>query len=223
MLNIFIGYDSQEPVAYHVLSHSLLNTTTIPLSITPLKKEALGSIYTRSRGPTESTEFSLTRFLVPYLSGYQGYSLFMDSDMLCLSDIYEIMAYGIAYPEVAVSVCKHDYTPATSKKFLGQSQTRYPRKNWSSFMLFNNALCTTLTPDYVNTATGLDLHRFNWVDDKAIGALPLEWNWLVGEYPFKKDVKNVHYTIGTPCFPPYATCDYADLWFRTRDALLLPR
>jgi len=219
MLNFFIGYDSREPVAFHTLSHSLLRHSSVPISIAPVKQDHLGSLYTRTRGPTESTEFSLTRFLVPALSDFRGWSIFMDCDMLCRADIADLSSYIERDSDKAVLVCKHDYKPGTGTKFLGQVQTRYARKNWSSVMIFNNSRCSALTPDYVNSASGLDLHRFNWLDDSAIGELPLEWNWLVGEYPYNAAAKVVHFTIGGPYFEEYRHCDYADEWFKEFDAM----
>jgi hypothetical protein len=116
-------------------------------------------------------------------------------------------------------VCKHDYVPKTERKFLDHVQTKYPRKNWSSLMAFNNDRCRALTPDYVNTAAGLDLHRFKWLDETDIGELPLEWNWLVGEYPYAAGAKIVHYTLGGPYFEQYRECDYAAEWFAEYEAM----
>jgi hypothetical protein len=212
VLNVFIGYDRREPVAYHVLAHSILRRATIPLTIAPLKRELLGKLYTRPRGPTESTEFSLTRFLVPALSGYKGWSVFMDCDMLCKMDFALVAREITRQEDKAVLVCKHDYDPRRGRKFLNQVQTVYPRKNWSSVMVFNNAKCKALTADYVNSATGLALHRFQWTRDKLIGSLPLEWNWLVGEYRRNARAKIIHYTLGGPWFRKYRDCDYAADW-----------
>jgi hypothetical protein len=212
MLRIFIGYDSKESVAYHTLAHSIVRQSSVPVSIAPVMQSQLKGIFTRPRGPTESTEFSLTRFLVPALSGFEGWSLFMDCDMLCRADIGQLTAQVESNPDKAVLVCQHDYVPKTERKFLDQVQTKYPRKNWSSLMLFNNARCRALTPDYVNSATGLELHRFAWTEDALIGALPLEWNWLVGEYPHNAQAKIVHFTLGGPYFDEYRDCDYADEW-----------
>jgi len=212
MFRIFIGYDPKEAAAYHTLAHSIARRSSIPVAIAPVMRSQLQGIYTRERGPTESTEFSLTRFLVPHLSGYRGWSLFMDCDMLCRVDIAELEAFSAAAADKAVLVCQHDYVPKTERKFLGQVQTKYPRKNWSSLMLFNNERCKALTPAYVNTAGGLELHRFAWTPDASIGSLPLEWNWLVGEYAPRQDAKIVHYTLGGPYFPDYRNCDYADEW-----------
>ena len=212
VLQIYIGYDPKEAVAYHTLAHSIQRHSSIPVTIAPLMQSQLKGLYTRSRGPTESTEFSLTRFLVPALSQFRGWSLFMDCDMLCRSDIAELAALAERSADKAVLVCKHDYTPGPAPKFLNQVQTIYPRKNWSSVMFFNNARCTALNADYVNRATGLELQRFNWMDDALIGELPLEWNWLVGEYQHNPDARIVHYTIGGPYFDEYRSCDYAEEW-----------
>jgi hypothetical protein len=213
MFHVYVGYDANEAVAYHTLAHSILRRSSIPVTIAPLMRSQLQALYTRARGATESTEFSLTRFLVPLLSQYRGWSLFIDCDMLCRADIAELAAHAERNPDKAVLVCKHDYTPGPTRKFLNQAQTVYPRKNWSSVMLFNNARCTALTAGYVNSATGLDLQRFAWLDDALIGDLPLEWNWLVGEYAHNPDAKIVHYTIGGPYFNEYRGCDYAEEWF----------
>jgi hypothetical protein len=219
MLNVFIGYDPREAVAFHTLAHSILRRASIPVSIAPLVQTQLKGLYTRPRGPTESTEFSLTRFLVPALSGFRGWSIFMDCDMLCRVDIAELAAHAEDQADKAVLVCKHDYVPKTERKFLNQVQTKYPRKNWSSLMIFSNERCRALTPQYVNSAPGLDLHRFVWTDDRAIGALPLEWNWLVGEYDFNARAKIIHYTLGGPYFEEYRGCDYAEEWFAEFDSM----
>ena len=218
MLEVYIGFDPKEALALEVLAHSIRSRSSIPVSIRPLVQKELRDqgLYRRERGPTESTEFSLTRFLVPALSGYRGWSLFMDCDMLCRADIAEL--YALRDDEKAVMVAKHDYVPKTERKFLDQVQTKYERKNWSSLMLFNNARCRALSPDYVNSASGLELHRFKWVDDRRIGELPKAWNWLVTEYDYDPAAKLVHYTIGGPWFEPYRGCDYAAEWFAERDS-----
>jgi hypothetical protein len=219
VLQVYIGYDPKEAVAYHTLAHSILRRASIPVSIAPLMRSQLGTLYRRERGPTESTEFSLTRFLVPALSGYAGWSVFMDCDMLCRSDIAELAAHMLRSPDKAVLVCPHDYVPRTQRKFLDQVQTKYPRKNWSSLMLFNNERCQALSAEYVNSASGLDLHRFAWTEDAAIGQLPLEWNWLVGEYEHNPAAKIVHFTLGGPYFEAYRNCDYAEEWFAEQRAM----
>lgn len=205
-LQIFIGYDRHIPAAYHVAAHSILSRSSVPVSITPLHLPSLPM--TREPNPLQSTEFSFSRFLVPYLSGYDGWSLFMDNDMLVLGDIAELFA--LADPAYAVQVVKHDHRPAESVKFLGELQTTYQRKNWSSVMLFNNERCTDLTPEYVNTATGLELHQFVWAD--RIGSLPAEWNHLVGYDDPTKPAKILHYTSGGPYYKATSDCQFASEW-----------
>ena len=219
MFGIYIGYDPMESIAFYTLAHSILRRSSIPVSIAPVARSQLKGVYTRDRGPTESTDFSLTRFLVPWLSGFDGWSLYMDCDMLCRTDIVDLALQTRHQPDKAVVVCKHDYVPRSARKFLDRVQTTYPRKNWSSVVLFNNERCRALTPEYVNSATPSDLHRFAWLDDHMIGELALEWNWLVGEYPHNPDAKILHFTLGGPYFPEYKNCDYAGEWFAEFDSM----
>ena len=213
MINIFIGYDSKEKVAYNVLSHSIIQNSTKPVAITPIALNHLKDDFVRERNALSSTEFSFSRFMIPHLMNYQGWALFMDCDMLMFEDVSEL--WRMRDDSKAIQVCKHNYIPKEKTKFLGQTQTAYPKKNWSSFMLMNCSKCSSLTPDYVNRASGLELHQFKWLEgDHLIGDLPLEWNWLVGEYEHKDDVKNVHYTKGGPWFEEYARCDYSQDWFK---------
>jgi hypothetical protein len=219
VLHVYIGYDPKESVAFYTLAHSILRRASSPIAITPLMRRQLSDLYWRPRGSTESTEFSLTRFLVPALSDFGGWSIFMDCDMLCRTDICELAGEIERQKNKAVLVCKHDYVPKTERKLLGQVQTKYERKNWSSLMVFNNERCRALSAEYVNGASGLDLHRFKWLDDADIGELPLEWNWLVGEYPHNAEAKIVHYTIGGPYFDEYRECDYAGEWFAEAESV----
>ena len=220
MINIFIGYDNKERVAYNVLSHSIIQNSTKPVAITPISLNNLKDDFVRERNSLSSTEFSFSRFMIPHLMNYQGWALFMDCDMLMFEDVAEL--WRMRDDSKAIQVCKHDYTPKEKIKFLGQTQTAYPKKNWSSFMLMNCKKCSTLTPDYVNRASGLELHQFKWLEsEEMIGELPLEWNWLVNEYEYKQDVKNVHYTDGGPWFTDYRGCDYADDWFKNHDECML--
>ena len=212
MINIFIGYDSKEKVAFSTLSYSILKNSTKPISITPIYLNNIKDDFVRERNNLSSTEFSFSRFIIPHLMNYQGWALFMDCDMLMKEDVSEL--WRLRDDRYAVQVCKHDYTPKEKTKFLGQTQTAYPKKNWSSVMLMNCKKCTQLTPNYVNRASGLELHQYKWLEgDHLIGELPLEWNWLVGEYEYKDDVKNVHFTEGGPYFEQYKGCDYTIDWF----------
>lgn len=219
-LRVFIGYDSREPIALSVLVHSILQRASRPISITPLARHTLAGWYHRARGPTESTEFSLTRFLVPALCDFRGIAVFMDCDMLCRVDLHSVLYELDRQPDAAVLVCQHQYTPCSTSKFLGQVQVAYPCKNWSSFMVFNNSRCQRLTPAYIHQATGLELHRFAWLDrDEDIGSLPLSWNWLVGEYEPNPDAKILHYTLGGPWFDESDQTDHAADWRAERAAM----
>lgn len=214
MIRLFIGFDPRESIAFDVLARSIWKRASQPVSITPLVKSHLG--INREGG---STEFAFTRFLVPYLCGYEGHAIFMDCDMLCQGDIAELWnlrqpAYWLPGP--AVKVVKHDYKPAETTKFLGAPQQQYERKNWSSVMLFDNGKCHALTPQYISEAKGLDLHQFKWTKDERIGELPEEWNYLVGHSKIPNP-KLIHYTLGGPWFPDYEDCEYANEWRRERD------
>jgi hypothetical protein len=216
---VFIGFDSKEVVAYHVLAHSIIEHSSIPVEITPLALSNLKDDFTRERNALQSTEFSFSRFLVPYLSEYRGWGLFMDCDMIMMRDIAELWA--LRDERFSVMCVKHDYTPKEDVKFLGQVQTKYEKKNWSSVMLFNNERCRALSKDYVNTATGLQLHQFKWLgSDEEIGSIPPAWNHLVGVYDYDPKAALVHFTEGGPYFNDYADVDYAEEWFGARDRML---
>lgn len=221
MINVLIGYDPREAVAFSVLEHSINARASRPVSIAPLMLSQLKHLMWRERHPLQSTDFSFSRFLTPYLCGFKGWSIFLDCDMLVLDDIAAL--WDLADDRYAVQVVKHQHIPQEDSKFLGQPQTRYEKKNWSSVMLFNNARCTALTPDYVNTATGMALHQFHWLgDDSLIGELPHRWNHLVDYDPPvpQEEISNLHYTIGGPYFDKYVDCGYANLWFQERDRML---
>lgn len=215
MIRVFIGYDENESVAYHVLSHSILRHASQPVSITPLAKQHMHGFYERERSTLESTDFSFTRFLVPYLSDFSGWSIFMDCDMLMTTDIAEL--WSLREEKFSVMCVKHDYVARDDVKFLGATQTKYEKKNWSSVMLFNNSACRALTPDVVAAESGLYLHQFKWLkNDESIGALPATWNYLVGEMSMSEVPKLVHYTLGGPYFDSYRECEFADMWFAER-------
>ena len=211
MINVFIGFDEGEKVSYHILSESIRRQSSVPVSITPL---CLSNIpeFKRELQPNQSTEFAFSRFLVPYLSDYKGWSLFLDSDMMFRDDIKNL--WDMIDKDKSIMCCKHDYVPKQNVKFRGAKNEPFPKKNWPSFMLMNNERCKMLTKEFVETATGLELHQFKWTHEENIGELPLEWNWLVSEYDYNKNAKNVHWTLGGPYFKDYAKSDYADEWFR---------
>jgi hypothetical protein len=219
MIRVFIGFDPREAVAYSVLAHSINARASEPVSVAPLALSQLRGVFRRNRDPLQSTDFAFTRFLVPYLSGYSGWSIFMDCDMLMLDDVARLWA--LRDERFAVMVVKHDHQPREAVKFLGQPQTSYPKKNWSSVMLLNNARCAALSPEYVNRASGLELHQFKWLETESlIGELPRRWNHLVGYYKPSRSVSLVHYTLGGPYFDEYRDCEYAEAWRRERDQML---
>jgi hypothetical protein len=219
MIRVFIGFDSREAVAYGVLAHSINARASQPVAIAPVMLTQLKPVFRREKNPLQSTEFSFSRFLVPWMCGYEGWALFMDCDMLMLEDVAKL--WDLREERHAVQVVKHDHVPKEDTKFLGAVQTRYQKKNWSSVMLMNCAKCTALTPDYVNQASGLDLHQFKWLGgDEAIGAIPSAWNHLVGYDPPRRDASLVHFTIGGPWFDAYRGSEYAPEWFAEKERML---
>lgn len=219
MIQIAIGFDGREAVAFNVLAYSIHRRASAPVSVAPVMLSQLKSVFHRERHPLQSTDFSFTRFLAPSLAGHSGWTLFMDCDMLMLDDVAKLWA--LRDDRYAVMVVKHQHVPKEERKFLNEPQTKYEKKNWSSVMLFNNARCTALTPEYVNSASGLELHQFKWLDsDDLIGALPARWNHLVGYDAPSRDAALVHYTLGGPYFEAYRDCEYSKEWFTERDAML---
>jgi len=223
-LRIYIGWDRREPEAYEVAKFSLERRASVPVSVVPIKLDELRArgLYRRDVDPLASTEFTYSRFLTPALAGYQGWALFCDCDFLWLGDVAGLWA-STKLPK-AVYCVQHDYRPKESVKMDGAVQTSYPRKNWSSLMLFNCAHPSVqkLTPEVVNRETGAYLHRMQWVADDDIGALPVEWNWLEGwnEKPAQGAPKAVHFTRGGPWFENWKNVDYGDLWRAEHAALM---
>lgn len=210
-MRIFIGYDEREAVAYHALVHSIIELSSEPVSITPLVRKTLP--IKPERDAKASTDFADTRFLVPYLCDFQGWAMFMDCDMLFTVD--PKILWDMRDDDYAVMVRKHSYNPEYERKFLGQEQTRYKYKNWSSLMLFNNEKCKSLTKDYVYNAHGLDLHQFEWLEDKSkIGCIPEGWNFLVESDFAEKKPELIHYTRGGPYFREFKYCPYSEEWWQ---------
>ena len=223
---IFIGYDARERAATNVLIDSLYQQSSMPLAITPLVTQQLETqgLYYRKRDPKQSTDFSFTRFLVPHLMGYQGWALFMDCDMLCRGDIKAL--WDQRDDRYGAMCVQHEHVPGETVKFLGEVQSAYPKKNWSSLMLLNCSRCTQLSVDYVNMASGLELHRFHWLaGDHEIGALDAGWNHLVDveaaptSSADESGPRLLHWTLGGPWFREQRTmggCLAAE-WFGARD------
>jgi hypothetical protein len=213
---VFVGWDSREDIAYQVCKFSLMRRAGLPVSVIPIKQQELRDkgLYTREADPLASTEFTYTRFFVPYLAGYQGWALFCDCDFLWLADIADLIA--LLDHRYAVMCVHHDHRPAEIWKMDHRPQTTFPRKNWSSMVAYNcgHPANTALTPEAANTRSGAYLHRFQWLDDPLIGALPETWNWLEGwnERPANGHPNVVHLTRGGPWFDEWQDVDYGDLW-----------
>jgi hypothetical protein len=222
-LRVYVGWDSREDIAYQVCKRSLEQHSSIPLQIIPIKQDDLRarSLYWRAPDALSSTEFSFTRFLTPYLAGYTGWAVFVDCDFLFRKDIAGLLDYRD--PSKALYCVKHDYVPKETVKMDGQKQTQYPRKNWSSFMLINcgHEQVQALTPDVVNSESGLFLHRFNWLSDDVIGSLPVTWNYLEGWHTAAdcEDPIAVHFTRGGPWFEEWRSVEYGREWLSTSDQL----
>jgi hypothetical protein len=215
-LRVFVGWDQRETEAYEVCKFSIERRSSIPLDVRPIKLDDLREqgLYWRDEDPLATTQFTYSRFLTPALAGYSGLALFCDCDFLWLGDVAGMLE--LIDSSKAVHCVKHNYTPKEAVKMDGQAQTQYPRKNWSSLMLFNgdHPSVRTLTPDVVNRESGAYLHRMQWADDNDIGDLPTEWNWLEGwnEKPAAGTPKAVHFTRGGPWFSQYQDVDYAAEW-----------
>ena len=229
----FVGWDPREKKAYQVCEHSLRSRASIPVDVSPIVLDELrrARLYTR---PTEcreqrlwdviseapmSTEFAITRFFVPLLAAKagrrEGWAVFCDCDFLWLADIAELLDSADATK--ALCCVQHRHEPLEALKMDGQAQTRYARKNWSSLMLFNLAhpAHERLTLETLNGVPGRDLHRFCWLSDDEIGALPTDWNWLEGSSPLGVGgelPRAVHFTRGGPWMAGWENVQFADLW-----------
>lgn len=211
---IFIGYDPREAIAYHVCANSIIRHASMPVSLTPLALNLLNDY--KETHTDGSNHFIYSRFLVPHLMDYQGWAIFIDGDMILRDDIAKL--WDLRQSDKDVMVVKHDYKTRMKEKYFGAKNEDYPRKNWSSVILWN---CNSwpnrrLTPEFVMSATGAQLHRFSWIDDNRIGELPREWNWLPDEFGANPDSLLIHHTLGSPCFHEFAAAPMADEWHRER-------
>lgn len=233
-LNVFIGWDAREAVCSHVAAHSIKKRTSAPLKIEYLKHRDLRKKGLFSRpwmihgdngesidlidGKVFSTEFSHTRFLIPHLMGYRGWALFMDADMICLSDIKKLFA--LCDDKYAVMCVKHQYPSIiNTTKMDSRTQTIYRRKNWSSFVLWNcgHPANNSITPEKVNFMKGGDLHALSWLRDDQIGDLPHTYNFISGISPkldrYGQNLPDViHFTNGGPWFEDCLEVPYGGLW-----------
>ena len=214
IIPVFVGYDPREAIAYHTCVNSIIRHSSRPVSIVPVALN-LFKEYTETH-TDGSNHFIYTRFLVPHLMNFTGAAIFIDGDMIVRGDIAEL--WDLRNPGLDVQVVKHDYKTRMPVKYLGAKNEDYPRKNWSSVILWN---CNSfpnrrLTPEFIQRSTGSDLHRFSWIDDDRIGELPPEWNWLPDEYGPNPAAKLLHYTLGTPCFHEFADTPQGNEWHKER-------
>jgi lipopolysaccharide biosynthesis glycosyltransferase len=229
-MRVYIGHDAREAEAYLVASRSLRRRASIPVDVTPIRADVLrlqgllrrpvdnrGGMFDLYSGAPQSTEFAVSRFLVPMLA-QTGYALFVDCDVVFLGDVAELN--HIAGRRYAVQVVKHLHTPAEATKMDGAVQTAYARKNWSSVILWNcdHAAHKRLSLDAVNNWPGRDLHAFGWLHDSEIGELPAGWNWLVNVQPQPDALRLAHFTLGGPWLRTWQGAPNDDLWLNEAEA-----
>ncbi|MDC3408818.1 glycosyltransferase [Burkholderiales bacterium] len=214
MIRVFIGFDPREAIVYHVCVNSIIRHSTLPVSITPL---ALTNIkgYRETHGDG-SNQFSYTRFMVPELMNYKGWALYIDGDMLLRTDLSDL--WSLRDDSKAVMCVQHEYKTKAARKYTGAVNQDYPRKNWSSVVLWNcdHPSNRDVDSQFIANASGAQLHRFSWLSDELIGAIPKVWNWLPDEFGSNADAKLLHWTLGAPCFHEFATAPMASEWHRER-------
>ncbi len=217
-INVVVGFDQKEAIAFHTFTQSVIEKSSLPVTFTPLAVNTLKDY--KEEHTDGSNAFIYSRFLTPYLNDFKGWAIFADGDMICQADIKEL--WDLRDESKALLVVKHNYKTKASQKYLGNINENYPRKNWSSLVLWN---CShpghkILTPDFIAKQTGKYLHRFSWLSDNDIGELPMEWNWLAIEYPINMKAKLIHFTLGTPCFMNYRNTEMANYWLEANKRLL---
>lgn len=222
-ITIYIGYDPREEDAYAVCESSLrrhascelniikLDRSKLPMFDRPFRMNGVQSVDMKDGKPF-STEFSFTRFLVPYLQNYEGYAIFCDCDFLFTEDISKL--FDGLDPQAAVHVVKHHQEVGEKTKMDGVSQGSYMRKNWSSFVVWNCGHPSNkhLTLDVVNNQSGRWLHGLWWLQDEEIASLPIAWNYLAGISQGETSPKAIHYTLGVPSMAGHENCEFAELW-----------
>jgi len=210
LIRLVVGFDQREAIAYHVFAQSVLLKSSNPISFNPLSKNTL-DFYNETHSD-RSNAFTYSRFLTPFLMNFEGWAIYLDGDMVCQEDITQL--WNLKDNSKAVQVVKHEYKTKSKKKYLDNINVDYPKKNWSSVIIWNcsHPKNKVLTPDFISSNNGKFLHRFMWLDEDDIGELPIEWNWLAIEYPPNPKAKIIHYTLGTPCFSEYAKSEMSEIW-----------
>jgi len=214
MIPIFLGYDPREAIVYHVCSNSIIRKSSQPVSLNPL---ALSLLNNYEESHTDgSNHFIYSRFLVPSLMDYNSWAIFIDGDMILREDISEL--WDLRDDSKAVMVVKHDYKTKMKKKYLDSPNEDYPRKNWSSVIMWNcgHPANKCVTPEFVEDSSGAQLHRFTWLNDELVGELPIEWNWLPDEFGENKNANLIHYTLGAPSFHDFAKTPMGSEWHKER-------
>ena len=232
-LTIFVGWDSNEAIAADVLMYTIDKYKSRPVDFFLLKQQELRDkgLYTRELDKKASNEFSMTRWLTPYLNRQlfpnNRYALFLDCDFVFTGDIYRIFDYK---EDASINVVKHEYVPKSTTKMKDssgkvQAQKNYPRKNWSSFVLYDceNPIVHKLTLEVVNSESPMVLHRFMLFDDKDVGGfnywtkvdgqkIPL-LNHLAGEYKQPTELPlSIHLTLGIPTIHTAVESAYSKEW-----------
>ena len=224
-MKVYIGYDEREHEAAQVCAKTLREVTfgEIEPEFLCLSRLYASGLLTRPRDTRTlreydlvsnmhySTRFNISRFLTPILC-QGGFALFLDCDMVFLTDPRQMLQEITSAH--AVSVVKHEHAPTREVKMLEQAQRAYPRKNWSSVMLFNcdHPANRRLSLWDVNHRTRDELHEFYWLADDEIGALEPGWNWLVNEQPRPQPLNIAHFTNGGPFNTDWPGAEHDDLW-----------
>lgn len=216
MIKLFCGYDPREAVGFHTFQQSVMKRASKPVSFIPLSSMGL---------PDGSNNFTLSRFLVPYLCGFKGHAIFADAcDMLMLGDLADLVSH--LDPAFAVQVVKHpEYESAHARKYIGTElecdQSNYPRKNWASLMLINceHAAWTGVTPEFIANSSALELLQFQFLAKGEVGELPAEWNVLIDEGQDDTNAKVLHWTAGIPTFKHYRNARRSKDWFAEHEAI----
>ena len=216
MIRLFVGYDERESAVFHAFNQSVLDNTSVPVAITPLHGPMLDNFDGQQDG---TNRFIYSRYLVPLLCDYEGWAIFMDGDMIVRGDLKEL--WEMRDDKYAAMVVQHNYRTRCKRKYVGtpleNDNVDYPRKNWSSVVLWNcgHPDNKKLTKEHVATAGPVHLHRFKHLKSSLIGKLPGEWNYLVDEFEPGLPPKLIHYTLGAPGIKGYEHCGFASDWHET--------
>ena len=209
-ITLVVGFDQREAIAYHTFCQSIIDKTSLPVQFIPLASNSL--FFYNENHKDGSNDFIYSRFLTPFICNFDGFAIYADGDMVCNTDIAELA--GLFDSTKAVQLVKHDYITKRSVKYFGNKNFNYPRKNWSSLVIFNcqHPSNKILTPEYIQAHDGAFLHRFQWLQDDEIGELDIKWNYLAIEYQACSDAKLIHYTLGTPCLEDFKNSEMSESW-----------